>query len=93
MSKSIIVVGDVNSSNGPVLTGSGTDTIEGKPIARKGDLVDCPAKYPDGRPHGINPIIEGDESLIVSVQPVALDGHRCLCGCMLIGSTTGYVGG
>ena len=39
LSRSIIVVGDVNSSNGPVISGSATDTIDGKPIARKGDLV------------------------------------------------------
>ena len=93
LSRSIIVVGDVNSSNGPVISGSATDTIDGKPIARKGDLVDCPARYPDGRLRGINPIVEGDDSMIVNGQPVALHGHRCRCGCALIGTTTGYVDG
>lgn len=93
LSRSIIVVGDVNSSNGPVISGSPTDTIDGKPIARKGDLVDCPARYPDGRLHGINPIVEGDDSMIVNGQLVALHGHRFRCGCALIGTTTGYVDG
>ncbi|WP_223225039.1 PAAR domain-containing protein [Escherichia coli] len=43
--------------------------------------------------HGINPIVEGDDSMIVNGQPVALHGHRCRCGCALIGTTTGYVDG
>ncbi|SCU74304.1 PAAR repeat-containing protein [Cupriavidus necator] len=92
MTKSLIVVGDVNSSNGPVITGSSADTIDGRPIARMGDLVACPARYPDGRPHGTNPIVEGDTSMMVGGKPVALHGHRCQCGCTLIGSVTAHVG-
>ncbi|AOY94413.1 hypothetical protein BKK79_20890 [Cupriavidus sp. USMAA2-4] len=92
MSRSIIVVGDTNSSSGIVITGSFSDVLDGKPIARLGDLVDCPAKYPDGRPHGVNPIVEGDASMLVSGKPVALHGHRSACGCSLIGKAAAYVG-
>lgn len=93
MPRSMIVVGDVNSRNGPVISGSSTDAIDDRPIARMGDLVDCPARYPDGRPHGINPIVEGDDSVIVSGKPVALHRHRSQCGCTLIGTTKETVGG
>lgn len=86
MSLKLIVVGDSNSSGGVVLTGSPIDTIMGKPIARLGDLVDCPARYPNKRPHGVNPIVEGDGSYTIEGIPIALHGYKSACGCTLIGS-------
>ncbi|CAL8477873.1 PAAR domain-containing protein [Caballeronia novacaledonica] len=88
----IIVVGDATSHGGKVITGSETHTIGDKPIARLHDLVDCPEKYPDGRPHGLNKIIEADPSFIIGDRPVALHGHRTECGCTLIGSVSAAVG-
>lgn len=35
-------------------------TIDGKPMARLGDLVDCPQKYPGDVPQGVNTIVEGE---------------------------------
>jgi hypothetical protein len=49
MALQIIVVGDLTSHGGRVITGSETHTIGGKRIARLFDLVDCPQSYPDGR--------------------------------------------
>ncbi|WP_211443028.1 PAAR domain-containing protein [Collimonas humicola] len=85
MSKDIILVGDKTSDNGTVISGSDTDAINGRSIARKGDLVDCPG-------HDINPIVEGDSSMLLDGRPVALAGHRTQCGCILIGSGNGSVG-
>ena len=92
MALQIIVVGDATSHGGRVITGSEIHTIEGKPIARLNDLVDCPEKYPDGRPHGVNKIIEAHSTFTIGDEHVALHGHRTECGCTLIGSTTANVG-
>lgn len=88
----IIVVGDSTSHGGQVITGSAIHTIGDKPIARLHDLVDCPQMYPDGRPHGVNMIIEAYSNFTIDGAPVALHGHHTECGCTLIGSTTATVG-
>jgi lysozyme len=83
-----IVVGDTNSSGGVVLAGSSQHLIQGQGIARLGDAVDCPARYPDGRPHGVNPIVQGDETCLIDARPVALHGFKSACGCTLVGRVT-----
>ena len=92
MSTSIAVVGDETDHGGRVVTGSDTHKIRGKKIARLHDLVDCPEKDPDGRPHGINQIIEAHPTLSVGGRYVALHGHRTECGCKLIATSTAKVG-
>ncbi|REG61371.1 putative Zn-binding protein involved in type VI secretion [Paraburkholderia sp. BL6669N2] len=77
MARQVIVVGDTTTRGGKVITGSQVDVVDGKAIARKGDLVACPE-------HGVNPIVEGDESLMVDDKPVALEGHHAACGCALV---------
>ncbi|MDN7179281.1 PAAR domain-containing protein [Caballeronia sp. SEWSISQ10-4 2] len=81
MVKQVIVVGDTLAPHGgTVMTGSNTDTVDGKAIARQGDRVEC-------KEHGAQAITEGDESSMVSGQPVALHGHRAACGCTLVSRT------
>ena len=92
MAKKIIVVGDDTSHGGKVKTGSFDRKIDGKSIARLGDLVDCPQKYPNKKPHGVNKIIEGSSSYLIDGIPVALEGHHTECGCTLIGSMSATVG-
>ncbi|AJK45866.1 PAAR domain-containing protein [Burkholderia plantarii] len=92
MSISIAVVGDATDHGGRIITGSDTHKIGGKKIARLHDLVDCPKTYPDGRPHGINKIIEAHPTLSVGGRNVALHGHRTECGCSLIAGSTAKVG-
>ena len=92
MALKIIVVGDQTSHGGQVITGSATHTIAGRSIARLNDLVDCPKKYPDGRPHGVNKIIEAASTFKIGGERVALHGHRTECGCTLIGNGTASVG-
>lgn len=77
MPRQMIVVGDTTTHGGEVVSGSSSDRIDGKAIARKGDLVNCPQ-------HGINPIIEGDASCTLDGRPVALEGHHAECGCALV---------
>lgn len=83
MARKIIVLGDSTDHGGKVIGGSPTQAIDGKPIARLGDMVSCPRKG-----HGVNPIVEGDADYLVNGIPVALDGHKTACGCALIGSVS-----
>jgi uncharacterized Zn-binding protein involved in type VI secretion len=92
MAKGIILVGDTTSHGGVVLTGSATDAVDSRPMARLGDLVDCPERYPGGVRHGVNRIIEGDATTLLNGRPIALEGHRTECGCTLIGSGHGSIG-
>ncbi|MFT4172424.1 MAG: PAAR domain-containing protein [Rhodocyclaceae bacterium] len=92
MALPIVVVGDTTSHGGRVISGSGNCAISGNAIARKGDLVACPMVYADGRPHGVNQIIEGQDSILVDGLPVALHGHQTQCGCTLIGCGVGLAG-
>jgi uncharacterized Zn-binding protein involved in type VI secretion len=92
MSRTIIVLGDATSHGGSVISASSTRSINGKGIARKGDSVSCPLLYPDKRPHGVNAIVEGEDSFLVDGVPVALEGHKSECGCTLIGSSSASVG-
>lgn len=78
MARQVIVVGDTLAPyGGEVIEGSGADSVDGKAIARKTNLVEC-AK------HGVNPIAEGDASCLVDNEPVALTGHHASCGCTLV---------
>lgn len=93
MSRRIIVVGDSGSHAGSrVISGSPNDSIDGRAIARKGDLVSCPQTYPGGRPHGENRIVGGADEYTLDGTPVALEGHSTECGCVLIGSLPHTIG-
>lgn len=85
MPKKIILLGDPTNHGGMVISGSPNDTIDGKRVARFGDLVDCPM-------HGTNRIIEGLPSYCVDGMPVALEGHHTECGSVLIGTSASTVG-
>lgn len=76
----IVVIGDPLSNGGTVLSGSPTDTVGGKAIARKGDVAHCDK-------HGKTRIAEGSTHHSSDGIPVALHHHRCDCGCLLIAAT------
>eukprot|EP01133_Synstelium_polycarpum_P021558 gene21558-25892_t len=59
----IITIGDSTDHGGKVISGSPTHDIGGKAIARLGDEVMCPQRYPGGAPHGVNKIITAHETL------------------------------
>jgi len=82
MARQVIVVGDTLAPHGgTVTTGSNADVVDGKPISRKGDAVEC-------KEHGSQTIAEGDEAGMIGGQPVALHGHRATCGCTLVSRAT-----
>lgn len=88
MARKFIVIGDTTDHGGVVISGSPTHLIDGKPMARLGDQVNCPERYPDETPHGVNNIIEGEPTCLLNGIPAALHGHKTACGCSLIGSVT-----
>ena len=77
-----ILLGDTTSHGGVVISGSATTTVEGRPIARVGDLVTCPLC----KPHTF-PIVEGLSTLTDNYMAVALHGHKIACGATLIASS------
>lgn len=79
--KGIIRVGDKNSRGGTVIAGSSSMRFDGIEVAREGDEVDCPIPG-----HGRTVIAEGNAAFKDNGVPVAFDGHRCACGCVLISS-------
>ncbi|WP_321788950.1 PAAR domain-containing protein [Paraburkholderia sp. J94] len=78
----LIRLGDTTDHGGAVVTGSSTMDYDGKPVARKGDLIECPL-HPQIQP---NVILEGDEEISDHGIPVARHGHHATCGCSLISS-------
>lgn len=77
----IIRIGDKTTGGGTVITGSITMQFGGVGVAREGDPVDCPVPG-----HGRSVIAEGHSAFRDNGVPVAFDGHRCACGCVLISS-------
>lgn len=55
----------------------------GLPIACQGDAVRC-------NQHGLTRIAEGSQAW-VNDRPVALEGHRCACGCTLVSSAPDFL--
>ena len=89
MSRQVIRLGDPTDHGGTV-TASGAPrfTVEGKPIALKGDACSCPH-------HGHSPctIAEGDPEHTVDGVPVAYAGHKTTCGAVLQGTVGTYTKG
>jgi uncharacterized Zn-binding protein involved in type VI secretion len=78
MVRQVIVVGDTLAPHGgTVTTGSNADIVDGKPVARKGDTVEC-------KEHGTQTIEGGDGNSMFGGAPVALHGHHATCGCTLV---------
>lgn len=82
MSAQIITVGDIGTHGAVVTTGSPTSKIRGRPIARLGDLVNCPM-------HGVNRIVNVGGTAKVDGLLIARAGDGTECGCILIGSQPG----
>jgi uncharacterized Zn-binding protein involved in type VI secretion len=79
--RGVIREGDKLSSGGAVHSGASGMQFLGQAVACKGDKVFCPLPG-----HGENEIAEGDEGSQYQGRPIALDGHRCYCGCTLLTS-------
>lgn len=75
MARNWIVMGDPTSSGGQVITASNETDIMGMGVARIGDKATCPKLH-----KGIFPIVDGDITILVDGQPVALHGCALACG-------------
>ncbi len=83
--KQVIVLGDTTTHGGKVMTASSTFTYMNIPVARIGDMVECP------QCKGKYPIIEGAPSAFDHENKIARHGDRVACGALLISryNTTG----
>lgn len=79
--KGVIRVGDNTSGGGTVLAGSSSMRFGNIYVAREGDPVSCPVPG-----HGRTVVAEGRPVFRNNGVPIAFDGHRCACGCVLISS-------
>lgn len=69
---------------GPVLTGSTTVQIGGRPAARKGDTAFCPG--------AVDGIIEGSPSVLIDGKPAARKGDMTDGGMIVVGLATVLIG-
>lgn len=79
--KPFIVVGDKTTHGGTVITGDMTSTMQGKPIARSGDMTVCP------KCKGTFPILKSD-SIVVDGGGNTYARHmdKTACGANLLAS-------
>jgi len=82
--RNVIRVADTTDHGGEVITGADNWLVDGKPVARIGDLVRCPKCL-----NQTYPIVEGDETIITEGRRIAFDGHLTACGARLISSLGG----
>lgn len=75
----LIRLGDPTDHGGVVVSASPATLVEGKLVARIGDLVACPIPG-----HGVCKIVTGDPSTVVDGSPVARQGDKTACGATLI---------
>ena len=78
MARMWIVVGDATESGGRVITGSPYTDIDGKPVARVTDKATCFLHK------GAFAIVDGDSTIVIDGQPVALHGSSLACGCKVL---------
>lgn len=79
MARDWIVVGDITSSGGRVISGTPFTDIDGKPVSREDDMATCPLHK------GVFPIKSGcDATIIIDGRPVALHGAKLWCGCTVL---------
>ena len=78
----IIRLGDTTDHGGKVIDAIPHTSLNGKPMAGKGNLVFCHLCK------GEFPINEGSDTYRVNGVPVALDGMKTACGASLIASTS-----
>ena len=80
-------IGDTGAHGGVIITGASKTTANGIPVARVGDLYDCPIPG-----HGINPIVTGADGTSVEGSTIAYVGSKTACGDTIVtGSPNTFV--
>ncbi|WP_261921686.1 type VI secretion system PAAR protein [Shewanella sp. NFH-SH190041] len=90
-----IKLGDIDTGHEgfpptPVITASSTVICEGRPMARKGDML-LPHTLPPAPPHPRS-IKDGSTSVFIDGKPAARSGDGVSCGGTLIGAGTVNIG-
>ena len=73
----VAILGSKSDHGGTVITGSPTFTVHGIPVARVGDMHDCPK-------HGKTPILTGSNTHTDNASPYAHIGSKTGCGAIII---------
>jgi len=75
-------LGDMTSHGGTIITGSLTTMVNGRPVARMGDMHVCPIPY-----HGVTPIVTGSLKTSTDGRPNARIGDVTGCGAVIVGGS------
>ena len=75
-------LGDVSSHGGRIISGSLSTVVNGRPVARMGDLHVCPIPG-----HGVTSIIGGSMNTTTDGKPNARFGDMVGCGAVIIGGS------
>lgn len=89
MCPALATIGDLGSAHGgypatPILSGSPDVLVQGRGVARQGDVLLAHAKPKKGS-HG-RQIAGGEPSVLVNGRPVAISGCAISCGGVVIAS-------
>jgi uncharacterized Zn-binding protein involved in type VI secretion len=88
MHKGLIYEGDPLNRDGYVMTATSTFFENGKRAMLLGDLVNCRI---DG--HGVNPIVEADETMMWDGKYLVVHMCKAACGCWVLSTqSTAQVG-
>ncbi len=72
-------LGDISSHGGVIITGAVRTVVNGRPLARMGDLHVCPIPG-----HGVTPIVTGSLDTITEGMPNARVGDVTACGAVIV---------
>ena len=78
MASPVARLGDKSSHGGTIISSASRTYINGKLVARKGDLHSCPIKG-----HGVTPITSGSATVTIEGSPVARIGDSVGCGAVI----------
>ncbi len=89
------LVGDVGSAHDgypatPIISGSSTVKIDGKPVARKGDALAAHDK--PHHPSHPRTIKEGSSTVMIDGLPAARVGDAVCCGGVIVGGSSVNIG-
>ena len=95
MSKKVVLLGDLGTDHAgfpptPVIAGSPSVFIDGKPVARVGDPL-APHSKPKHPPHP-RAIAGGSSTVLINGIPAAVTGGAITCGGVTIGSGSVIIG-
>lgn len=86
--KKVVLLGDGGSHPGQMITATGSVKNNGVAVCLDGDLFDCQERWPNGNPHGVQPVYANYGHLKITGKSVLTTGSTAACGCVVAGSST-----